>query len=113
MNAFLKYGLQANAYAFAYSKQEDYSQRTIGDHLGIFALGGLTGTVVDGFFTNNKSWENTIFNNSLKSVIGGTAFSLEYVIGGKIKAIDKDFKNDPNKVTIYSGKWFEQTLFNF
>jgi hypothetical protein len=40
---FLSYGLQANAYDFAYTKKEKYLKKNLGQHFGTFINGGLGG----------------------------------------------------------------------
>jgi hypothetical protein len=45
--------------------------------------------------------------------MGFVGFAGEYTISGFIKKRFDGFKDDPNKIGIFSGKWFEQTITNF
>jgi RHS repeat-associated protein len=112
-DAFLKYGLQANAYDFAYSKQEDYLKRTWSQHLGIFAVGGAFGAATQNYFTDNTSWDNLTGPDLARSGLGFVGFAGEYTLSGFIKKRFDGFKDDPNKIAIFSGKWLEQTIVNF
>jgi RHS repeat-associated protein len=42
LNKTFNYGLQANAYDFAFSKKKDFTKRTVAEHLTIFAVSGLS-----------------------------------------------------------------------
>jgi hypothetical protein len=108
-DAFLKYGFQASAYDFAYSKQEDFLDRGWG-HLGIFAVGGTMGAVADQFFIN----QNSNMNDFWRSTIGAGSYTAEWFISARIKNLPKDgFKwggSSRNKSWILGGKWIEGTL---
>jgi len=112
-DAFLKYGIQANAYDFAYSKQEDYAKRTWGQHLGIFAVGGAFGAATQNYFTDNTAWDNLTGPDLARSGLGFVGFAGEYTMSGYIKKRFDGFKDDPNKIGIFSGKWILQTVQNF
>lgn len=112
-DSFIKYGLQANAYDFAYTKQEDYVDRTLGQHLGIFATGGAFGAATQNYFTDNKVWRNKFWPDMARSGLGFVGFAGEYTMSGFIKKRFNGFKDDPTKIGIFSGKWFEQTIVNF
>jgi RHS repeat-associated protein len=50
---FLNYGLQANAYDFAYTKKDKFLKKNFGQHFGTFANGGLGG-VMQGLSMSNS-----------------------------------------------------------
>jgi len=112
-DAFLKFGTQASMYDFAYTKQEDYLGRTWSQHLGIFAVGGTMGAFTQNYFTENTSWRNEFGPDLARSGIGFVGFAGEYTMSGYIKKRFDGFKDDPNKIGIFSGKWLEQTIDNF
>ncbi len=106
-DAFLKYGVQASAYDFSYTKREDYAKRTLGQHVGIFVTGGSMGAVADHFFIDDFRGMNDYW----RSAIGAGSFSAEWFISARIKNLPKDgFKwESRNKAWILTIKWLEQT----
>ena len=44
-NKFLNYGVQANAYDFAYTKKDKYLKKNAGQHFGTFVNSGLGGVM--------------------------------------------------------------------
>lgn len=62
--------------------------------------------------------QNSIFSNELwpdmaRSGLGFVGFAGEYTMSGYIKKRFDGFKDDPNKIGIFSGKWILQTIENF
>ena len=84
--------------------------RTLGQHLGIFATGASMGAVADKFFLN----EYRDMNGFWRSTIGAGSYSAEWFISSRIKKLPKNgFKwggSSRNKSWILGGKWIEGTL---
>lgn len=98
---FIKYGLQNNAYDFAYSKQKDFMSRGWG-HLELFAWGGLSGVY------QQTSWDaSRIFGTSLLYQ------GLDWGINGAIKKRYKGIKIDGsqgNKLGLSYYKWLLEMI---
>jgi hypothetical protein len=109
-DAFLKYGLQASAYDFAYTAQEDYANRTEGQHIGLFLTGGAMGAVADKFFLSEVEGMNGFW----RSTIGAGSYSAEWFISARIKNLPKSgFKwsgSQRYKSWILGGKWVVDTI---
>ena len=54
---FLNYGLQANAYDFAYTQKDKFLKKNFGQHFGTFINGGLGG-VMQGLSMSNSLTSN-------------------------------------------------------
>ncbi|MCH6198846.1 hypothetical protein MMU07_04610 [Aquiflexum sp. LQ15W] len=95
---FVNYGIQNNAYDFAYSKEEDFMSRGWG-HLELFAWGGLSSSF------QNVSWERERW-------IGQTLFytGIDWGINGAIKKRFTGIKVDgsqTNKLILGYLKWLQ------
>jgi RHS repeat-associated protein len=53
-NAFVKNGLAANAWDFAYSDWDKYRKKSWGDHLALFAVAGATASITDAVMKPSK-----------------------------------------------------------
>jgi RHS repeat-associated protein len=105
MDSFIKYGVQASAYDFAYTKQKDYVKRTAGQHVGLFLTGGVMGATADKFFLDDFGEMNGFWRSS----IGAGAYTAEWFISSRIKKLPKNgFKwggSSRNKSWVLGGKW--------
>lgn len=99
-NSFIGYGSQATMYDFAYSSQSAFTGRSFGEHLGMFAAGGLYGTL--GAETFKGNWGGNDLTDTPKfwrALTGATAFAHDYYIGALIKgrAYGNFYSGQPQK----------------
>ncbi len=95
---FVKYGLQNNAYDFAYTKEEDFRSRQ-GGHLDLFLWGGVSGAFQQYSWTQKSSFH---FGKSPLFMIA------DWGINGAIKKRYDSIKYDGsqlNKLVLNHGKW--------
>ena len=95
---FLKYGLQNNAYDFAYSKQKDFMNRGWG-HLELFAWGGVSGV----YQQRSSSSVAKCVRSPFGAQLGYQA--VDWTINGWIKNRYDGIKVDYNKATLSYLKW--------
>ena len=97
---FIKYGLQNNAYDFAYTKEEDFRKRQ-GGHLDLFLWGGISGVYNQGSFSiaEKTGFDRFPFGARLEYQ------AFDWAINGWIKKRYDGFKVDGNKAFVSYLKW--------
>ena len=118
-DAFFKYGIQAEAYNFAYTEQKKFKEQEWHQRTLIALTGASLGAVGQGTFLNNKFIENpNFFDKSLQTVIGAGSYYAEWNLSGWIKnrytGGPKWGGSQRNKSWILGGKWGVRTwdIFN-
>ena len=86
-NKFLNYGLQANAYDFAYTKKDKYLKKNAGQHFGTFISAGLGG-VMQEMGMNNSLVNDLSFYPKLGLMFSSSlgAYYMEYQSTSAVKA---------------------------
>jgi hypothetical protein len=85
-DAFFKYGVQADAYNFAYTDQKKFKEQEWHQRTLIALTGGVMGAVGQGTFLNNELFENNnVWKKTLQSTIGAGAYYTEWHLSGWIK----------------------------
>jgi hypothetical protein len=97
---FIKYGLQNNAFDFAYSKKEDFLSRGSG-HLELFAWGGISGVFQQSsfFLSENTDLNRFPFGARLEYQ------AIDWAMNGWIKKRYRGIKVDYNKALLSYLKW--------
>ncbi|MCC5929451.1 MAG: hypothetical protein JJU28_09420 [Cyclobacteriaceae bacterium] len=97
---FIKYGLQNNAYDFAYTKEEDFRKRK-GGHLDLFLWGGASGAFQQSsfFFADEADFSRFPFGARMEYQ------AIDWAINGWIKKRYDGFKIDGNKALVNYFKW--------
>ncbi len=98
---FLKYGLQNNAYDFAYTKEEDFRKRQ-GGHLDLFLWGGVSGAF------QRHAWAEEIGFGMSPLYLG-----IDWSINGAIKKRYEGIKIDGsqgNKLGLNYYKWMLEMI---
>ena len=86
-NKFLNYGLQANAYDFAYTKKDKYLKKNAGQHFGTFVNSGRGGVMQE--LSMSNPWVN---NRGIGGKVGSRfaasigSYYLEYLSTSAVKA---------------------------
>jgi len=86
-NKFLNYGVQANAYDFAYTKKDKYLKKNAGQHFGTFITAGLGG-VMQEMGMNNSLVNDLSFYPKLGLMFSSSlgAYYMEYQSTSAVKA---------------------------
>jgi hypothetical protein len=88
LDSFLKYGVQAEAYNFAYTDKKKFREQEWHQRALIAFTGGVMGAGASYSFLGNP-WKRTELSrftqNSLRSLSGGIIYSLEWSLSGWIK----------------------------
>ena len=119
LDSFLKYGVQAEAYNFAYTDKKKFREQEWHQRALIAFTGGVMGAVSQGTFLNDKFLGDTknFYGKSLQSVIGAGTYYTEWHISGWIKnryaGGPKWGGSQRNKSWILGGKWMLRSQYIF
>ena len=94
---FFKYGLQNNAYDFAYTKEEDFRKRE-GGHVDLFLWGGVSGAF------QQLSWSREDFSFGKSPLFMVTDWGINGTIKKRYKSIKVD-GSQSNKFLLNHFKW--------
>jgi hypothetical protein len=117
-NMYVKNGLAANAWDFAYSDWDKYRKKSWGEHLALFAVGGATGSLFDasmkssGYgFDGMNVWQKTgdYFLRGSNGIIAGI---VGYGFDGWVKSGKFPYAtgSQQNKAEQMSFKWLLQLI---
>jgi len=84
-NKFLTYGIQSTAYDFAFSYQDDFTNRTFLEHATIFASGGLAGASI-GQINEFGAFKDLSSPLSIsRSIASSSVFVTDWITAGRAK----------------------------
>lgn len=110
--SFLKYSGQSAMWDFAYTKQEDFAKRNIGDFVQLYGVGGVMGASVDMLkFMDPLSGELNLRNTNrlFRTGLNAATSLVELRMTSQLKGKAGYPKPQPNKAGVLGAKWF----FNF
>ena len=83
---FVSYGIQANAFDFAYTSKESYAKKDFGQHFGTFIMGGLGGVMQGKAMSGSIETPSNLGDIGVAFGLSAIAYGIEYAGASHIKA---------------------------